>query len=393
MQQALAGFKVCWISGTRHSEPLNETMDKKWRSLVGLGCDIFVISLASDWHPHYFTQSAHFYLLPELPISVLRYLEIAIISPLLALWLVLRQNVQVLVTQSPYEGAIGAMVKNAARLFGRRVVLIVENHGDFEVSVFTQRRIVFTSVYRWFMHHTARYALGHADVLRAVSNSTRQQLTSRAPGKPIEQFLTWTDSSVFADSVREKPLSETQNFVYAGVLIPRKGVHFLIEAFGQIALQFPNSHLYLVGKGENGEYTRQIIARIAALNLNERVTCIGTATQTELAHFMGRARALVLPSVSEGLPRVVVEAMLCGTPAIASRVDGIPEVIEDGMNGLLVPPGDIEALAAALVHVLCDPEIEVMGIRARDFARSFFSQDHYVAGYRRLFETALNYVR
>jgi glycosyltransferase involved in cell wall biosynthesis len=111
--------------------------------------------------------------------------------------------------------------------------------------------------------------------------------------------------------------------------------------------------------------------------------------QTELAERMRRARVFVLPTYSEGLPRVVFEAMATGTTVIATAVSGIPEVIQDGLTGFLVPPGDEEALAKRLRWVLEHPqEAEAMGYRAREFARSFFSSEAYLAGYRRLFEMA-----
>ena len=104
---------------------------------------------------------------------------------------------------------------------------------------------------------------------------------------------------------------------------------------------------------------------------------------------MAEADVLVLPSVSEGLGRVVFEAMACGTPVIGSRVGGIAEMIEDGENGFLVPPGDVEVLAERLRWVLSNPqETCEMGRRARTFAKRFFSTEAYLDAYRRLFQKA-----
>jgi glycosyltransferase involved in cell wall biosynthesis len=81
--------------------------------------------------------------------------------------------------------------------------------------------------------------------------------------------------------------------------------------------------------------------------------------------------------------------MATGTPVIGSHVDGIPEIVQEGLTGFLVPPGDEEALAERLRWVLKHPqEAKAMGHRAREFARSFFSPKAYLAGYRRLFEMA-----
>ncbi|MBI5671081.1 MAG: glycosyltransferase [Chloroflexi bacterium] len=384
----LSGLGVCWIGNMRYTNPLSLTDDKKWRLLGSLGLRMYVVGFAVGLQPRAFARHARFYLLPELPAAPLRYLEFFLIVPLLALWLVFRRNIRVIVATSPFEGAIGALVKNVARLVGRRVALVVESHGDFELAVFQQRRVRFTRVYTLLMSRLARYGLRHADVLRAVSGSTRRQLEAWTPAqKPLHQFMTWSDFGTFSGLRRELPVSAAQTVLYAGTLIPRKGVHVLIEAFARAAGDGP-AELWLVGKAENFEYTRQLQAQVERCGLAGRVKFIGAVSQTELADYMGRARALVLVSQSEGLPRVVIEAMMTGLVVIASHVSGIPEVIEHGSTGYLVPPDDVEALAAVLRQVLLDPHADVIGARAQAYARQFFSEAAYVEGYQRLLAQA-----
>jgi glycosyltransferase involved in cell wall biosynthesis len=381
---------VCWIGNPRYSKPLNPTDEKKWRLLSGLGIRMYAIAFAEDRRPRRFTQYADFYLLPAMPFSILRYSEIFLFSPFLILWLIIRHRVRVIVAQSPYEGAIGAFAKKAARLWGKKVALVVENHGDFEESVFIQRRIKLAGLYRRLMTASARFALRNADALRAISSMTERQLQTHAPGKPVHRFMTWTDSTLFRETPREKALSQTQEILYTGALIPRKGVHLLINAFTRIASAFPDACLWLVGKAENQEYAAQLENQAVRLGLKDRIHFVGAVSQSELARHMGRARVLVLPSVSEGLGRVVFEAMLCGTPVIGSRVGGIPDMIQDGVNGYLVTPGDVDALAESLRTILSDPDIEAMGQRARAFAESFFSEEAYLEGYRRLLDSVVD---
>ena len=131
---------ICFIGGTRYSKPLNATAEKKFRALKSLG-ELFVIGFSQDLRLRRFTEHANFYLLPKIPIPVLRYAEMFILGPLLACWLIFRRRIQVLVAQSPYEGFAAALAKKIAGWLGRKVVLVVENHGDFEESLFLYRRI------------------------------------------------------------------------------------------------------------------------------------------------------------------------------------------------------------------------------------------------------------
>ncbi|MBE0688786.1 MAG: glycosyltransferase, partial [Anaerolineae bacterium] len=384
---------VCWLGSARYNQPLDETQAKKWAMLTQLHVDMYVIGFATDLRFHRFAQAAHFFLLPELPAAPLRYIELFVLAPGLLLWLVLRHNIQVIVSQSPIDGAIGAFVKLVARILGRRIALVVESHGDFTIAVLRQRESAGIPLYRILLSVFSRFALHHADALRVISSVTRQQLEALAPGKSIVVFMAWTDDDAFRHSVRTVSLAACRDILYAGVLVSGKGVHVLVDAFARVAEQIPECKLYLVGKAENLSYTRQLQAQVEQLGLSPRVIFTGVVSQQELASYMGRARVLVLPSFSEGLGRVLVEAMLCGTPAIGSGVGGIPDVVQDGVNGYLVPPGDVDALANRLVEVLNDPEIEAMGVRARAFAEAFFSPEAYVEGYRRLLDEALKAVR
>ncbi|MCB9454205.1 MAG: glycosyltransferase [Anaerolineaceae bacterium] len=381
----LAGLGVCWLGGTRYTNPLNPTIDHKWRAMSALGINMVIIGFATGSRPRRFTQYAHFYLMPELPASLLRYLEMFLVAPWILLWAVFRHDIRVIIAQSPFEGAVGAFVKNICRIFGKRVALVVENHGDFEAGIFTQRQIALSGLYRWFGGCSPRsLRLSPRGRLRAVSSSTDGRWNAGRRGNPLNKFA-WVD--VAAGCQREKPLS-SDDLVCAVSSSPVKGLH-PAGAFAQVAGDRPGAHLWLVGKPENLEYAAQLHQQVERLGLAERVTFVGAVPQRELAGYMARARGLVLVSSSEGLPRVVIEAMLGGLVVIASAVSGIPDVVQDGVTGYLVPPEDVPALVQALQALFDNPTIDEMGTQAAAFARQFFSSEAYVEGHRRLIEAAI----
>jgi glycosyltransferase involved in cell wall biosynthesis len=125
------------------------------------------------------------------------------------------------------------------------------------------------------------------------------------------------------------------------------------------------------------------------LGLKDRVRFMGAMSQSELAVWMANSSVLVLPSTSEGLGRVILEAMASGTPVIGSRVGGIPELVEDGARGFLVPPGDESALAEKLRWILNNPaKTSEMGKSGRAFVERFFSTESYLKGFEQIFEVA-----
>jgi glycosyltransferase involved in cell wall biosynthesis len=385
---------IAFVGGARYSLPLDATSAKKFRVLAAALGEVFVVGFSQDMTPRRVTEHAHFYLLPQWPSPVLRYATMFTIGPAIALWLIFRRGARVLIAQSPHEGFAAALAKRAAGWFGRRVALVVESHGDFEVSLFLQRRIRVPNLYRWLMRLAARFALRHADVLRPISRATREQLHRWAPDRPLVQFPTWTDIGVFLEagacpSARRSPL-----IVYAGVLTPLKGVHHLLQAFACLRPDFPDAELAIIGRDENLHYARGLRVEVERLGLDGRVRFVGEVPQADLAEWMAQGQVFVIPSLSEGLGRVVIEAMAAGTPVIGSHVGGIPEMVQDGITGFLVPPGDEEALAEKLRWVLSYPEqASAMARRARIFAQQFFSTEAYLQGYREVLELARKVVQ
>jgi len=381
-------YKVCFLGGARYSNPLDGTSEKKIRVLQQLG-ELFVIGFSKNIVPHQFTEQAHFYLMPQLPLPVLRYIEMFALGTMLALWVIIRHKVQILVTQSPYEGVTAAIAKTIASWWGMKVVLVVESHGNFASDLFTQRKIFFPGLYQLLMGHAVTFTLNRADLLRAISHSTRQQLEAWKPDKQIVQFPTWTDLETFLQERVGEYRQSSSNILYAGVLIPRKGVMHLVNTFGRIAEEFPQAKLVAIGRSDDKAYAGQLKARVSSLGLNHRIQFLPELSHKQLAKHMSMASVFVLPSLSEGLGRVVIEAMATGTPAIGSSVGGIPDMIQEGINGFLVPPGDEEALAERLRWMLEHPtEAKEMGCHARDFAEQFFSTETYVQGYQNIFEAA-----
>ena len=383
--------KCCWLGGARYRCPLDESSARKFRALKRIG-ENFVIGFSTDTRQRHFVEHSRFYLLPQSRLSILRYLTFFIISPIVTLWLIRRYDIHVLVAQSPYEGFAAAWAKIVARiLFRKSVALVVESHGDFEKDLFLQRRIRFPSIYQFLMKVIATFSLRRADALRAVSEATKEQLERWTTGTTITKFMAWTDIEVFQNAGYSGERKTERFILYVGVLIPRKGVHFLLESFARIADEVKDVKLVLIGKIDDDAYAKTLRKMSQSLGLNQRVTFMAPKKQSELAEFMVRAEVLVLPSLSEALGRVVLEAMACGTPVIGSAVGGIPDMIQEGETGFLIPPGDVHALAERLKWILKHSEkARQLGDSARKFAGEFFSEEQYIQNYSELIQKSLS---
>jgi len=144
-----------------------------------------------------------------------------------------------------------------------------------------------------------------------------------------------------------------QHLVFVGRLAAVKGVAVLIRAVTALAPDHPGLRLTLIGDGPE---RAALEAEARAGGAADRIAFAGARTQQEVAETLARADLFVLPSFAEGVPVVLMEAMASGLPVVATRIAGIPELVEDGISGRLVPPGNQAALTEAIATLLADPE-------------------------------------
>jgi len=171
--------------------------------------------------------------------------------------------------------------------------------------------------------------------------------------------------------------------LYAGRFSRLKGVFDLIDASTDLVRGGSEFQLILIGNGTADEEAL-LLERIEARGIRGIAHVYG-ATNTYQEILCG-ADIFVLPSYVEGLPIGLLEAMANGLPVVATNVGGIPEVVREGIDGKLVPPGDIAALRDALAWMVTHPrERVVMGVRAAERARANFSEERMVSAYLSLY--------
>jgi glycosyltransferase involved in cell wall biosynthesis len=177
------------------------------------------------------------------------------------------------------------------------------------------------------------------------------------------------DRSTFApldQQVARKQLGLSQEgpiVLLVGHLIERKGADLAIRAIQKVAARTPDAKLYLIGAPQSytdPSWKERLFALPGVLGIEQQVVFLGELpghADGQLNLWYNAADIVLLPSRAEGMGMVLIEAMACATPVIGTRVGGIPDVITDGSNGLLVPPEDPDSLAAAIVELLANREL------------------------------------
>ena len=173
-----------------------------------------------------------------------------------------------------------------------------------------------------------------------------------------------------------------------GRLIPIKGHGVLLRALAAARADVPGITLEIAGEGA---LDAELRATVAELGLDDSVSFLGHVSR--VAGILERAEVVVVPSLGEGFGMVALEAMERGRPVIASAVGGLPEIVDDGHTGLLVPPSDVDALAAAIRELAGDAaRTAAFGAAGRERALAGFSQERCTERTAELYRTALSRV-
>lgn len=237
---------------------------------------------------------------------------------------------------------------------------------------------------------TYRFAIRYCERVVSVSDATAKWLIEKR-GVPSDKVMV-IPYGVNLEKYKQNPNPELKaqlqlppDALVVGVvarLHPQKGHRYLIEAAGRIVKQVPNVKFVLVGDGElRGELENMV----ATKGLSDTFLFLGF--RNDVNELLRTFDLFVLPSLYEGLPNVILEAMATGLPVVATAVDGSPELILDDVTGFLVPPKEIDALGDKICYLLKNPELaREFGRRGRQRVEEHFSLEQQVKSFQNLYE-------
>ncbi|WP_175452775.1 glycosyltransferase family 4 protein [Halorientalis regularis] len=285
-----------------------------------------------------------------------------------------RNDVDVIHTHSTEAGVVGRL----AGWLARTPVVVHEIHGD---PITADRNALLNRFLLWAERMTAPMATR----LVVKSDRIRDAYLERGVGRP-EQYVTiyhGVDVERFAGAAPSDPVANATDPVvtFVGRVVDGKGLFDLLDAVERIDASMA---LFVVG---DGPLTDAIEREVDERGL-EHVRLLGY--RDDVAKLLAGSDLLVLPSYREGTPRAVTEAQAAGVPVVATDVAGIPEQVADGASGILVPPGDVDALADAMELLLDDePTRERMAGEAVEQVRPF-RRDHVADQIRSLYATLVD---
>ena len=372
---------VLFIAPTTYQLPLSENLKKKFITLSEV-CNVSVLAFANNKTVLNETYG-NFYLNKKISNRFINYFRIIQISIFTTYKIVKKEKIDIVCFQDPVSSFFSILFLKAR---GVNVKIIVETHGDFIETLSLEKNLLLPRLYKKLFYIMAKYSIGKSNIIRAVSSSTEKQVLDIDSSKSIVRFPAWVDFKDFQNVEPGSFSKDKFNILFIGSVTDRKKPHMIIEAI-QI-INDESYHLSIVGPTPNDKYFLELKDVIDKSGLQNQVSFTGAVDRESVKEYYSTSNLMILPSISEGLARVIFESQVASCPVLVTDAPGMGDIVIDGQTGYVFESNNIDSLIAKIVYIKNNyEEASLVAKNAKEFILSNFSEDNFKFSFKKLFDT------
>ncbi len=372
---------VLFIAPTTYQLPLTENLKKKFITLSEV-CNVSVLAFANS--KTFLNETyGNFYLNKKIKNRLINYFRIIQISIFTTHKIIKKENIDIVCFQDPVSSFFSILFLKVRRA---EVKIIVETHGDFIETLSLEKNLVLPRLYKKLFYIMAKYSIGKSNIIRAVSSSTEQQVLDIDSSKSVVRFPAWIDFKDF-QNIEPKPLSKDKfNILFIGSVTDRKKPHMIIEAIQRINDKSYN--LSIVGPAPNEKYFKVLKDLIDKSDLQNQVSLIGPVDRESVKDYYSTSNLMILPSISEGLARVIFESQVAMCPVLVTDAPGMSDIVIDGQTGYVFESNNLDSLSLKIEYIKNNyEEASLVAKNAKGFILSNYSEDNFKFSFKKLFDT------
>ena len=372
---------VLFIAPTTYQLPLTENLKKKFITLSEV-CNVSVLAFANS--KTFLNETyGNFYLNKKIKNRLINYFRIIQISIFTTHKIIKKENIDIVCFQDPVSSFFSILFLKVRRA---EVKIVVETHGDFIETLSLEKNLVLPRLYKKLFYIMAKYSIGKSNIIRAVSSSTEQQVLDIDSSKSVVRFPAWIDFKDF-QNIEPKPLSKDKfNILFIGSVTDRKKPHMIIEAIQTI--NDKSYHLSIVGPAPNEKYFKELKDLIDKSDLQNQVSLIGTVDRESVKDYYSSSNLMILPSISEGLARVIFESQVAMCPVLVTDAPGMSDIVIDGQTGYVFESNNLDSLVSKIEYIKSNhEEASFVAKNAKGFILSNYSEDNFKFSFKKLFDT------
>ena len=372
---------VLFIAPTTYQLPLTENLKKKFITLSEV-CNVSVLAFANS-KTFLNEMYGNFYLNKKIKNRLINYFRIIQISIFTTHKIIKKENIDIVCFQDPVSSFFSILFLKVRRA---EVKIVVETHGDFIETLSLEKNLVLPSLYKKLFYIMAKYSIGKSNIIRAVSSSTEQQVLDIDSSKSVVRFPAWIDFKDF-QNIEPKPLSKDKfNILFIGSVTDRKKPHMIIEAIQRI--NDKSYHLSIVGPAPNEKYFKELKDLIDKSDLQNQVSLIGPVDRESVKDYYSTSNLMILPSISEGLARVIFESQVAMCPVLVTDAPGMSDIVIDGQTGYVFESNNLDSLSLKIEYIKNNyDEASLVAKNAKGFILSNYSEDNFKFSFKKLFDT------
>ena len=372
---------VLFIAPTTYQLPLTENLKKKFITLSEV-CNVSVLAFANS--KTFLNETyGNFYLNKKIKNRLINYFRIIQISIFTTHKIIKKENIDIVCFQDPVSSFFSILFLKVRRA---EVKIVVETHGDFIETLSLEKNLVLPRLYKKLFYIMAKYSIGKSNIIRAVSSSTEQQVLDIDSSKSVVRFPAWIDFKDF-QNIEPKPLSKDKfNILFIGSVTDRKKPHMIIEAIQRI--NDKSYHLSIVGPAPNEKYFKELKDLIDKSDLQNQVSLIGPVDRESVKDYYSTSNLMILPSISEGLARVIFESQVAMCPVLVTDAPGMSDIVIDGQTGYVFESNNLDSLSIKIEYIKNNyEEASLVAKNAKGFILSNYSEDNFKFSFKKLFDT------
>ena len=372
---------VLFIAPTTYQLPLTENLKKKFITLSEV-CNVSVLAFANS--KTFLNETyGNFYLNKKIENRLLNYFRIIQISIFTTHKIIKKENIDIVCFQDPVSSFFSILFLKVRRA---EVKIVVETHGDFIETLSLEKNLVLPRLYKKLFYIMAKYSIGKSNIIRAVSSSTEQQVLDIDSSKSVVRFPAWIDFKDF-QNIEPKPFSKDKfNILFIGSVTDRKKPHMIIEAIQRINDKSYN--LSIVGPAPNEKYFKELKDLIDKSDLQNQVSLIGPVDRESVKDYYSTSNLMILPSISEGLARVIFESQVAMCPVLVTDAPGMSDIVIDGQTGYVFESNNLDSLSLKIEYIKNNyDEASLVAKNAKGFILSNYSEDNFKFSFKKLFDT------
>ena len=371
---------LLFFGPTFYNQPLNDNLRKKYKYLSEIA-KIYVVAFSDSSYEAEVDETS-FKLYKKNKFRLLNYFKIYFISYFQLPKLVEQFQIDVVAFQDPITSYFGI---RKLKKQNKNIKIVLETHGDFINTLELEKSLIFPKIYKQLFMKIAKYTINNADVIRAVSSSTEAQARSFSGDKLIVRFPAWVDFEIFESISNKREINEKFKILFIGSVTDRKKPHQIVEAISHIN-EF-DCELNIVGPTPNLKYLNQLNKQIKELNLENKVNIFGQQDLEQVLEHYSKSNLMILPSVSEGLARVIFESQATACPVLVTDAPGMQDIVIDQQTGFIFESNNVKDMKSKIVSIYENyNQASQIGLNAKDFILNNYSAENFKFSFKKLID-------